>query len=103
MQSKRCGESRLSRPFDTSFRYAITTTGAKQLEQHTKSMQAAIPGLFSAIRFVGYIRQQVNSELGSERDTYNAHNERLFACAAHRKVVWTPSARLLGTTGHDVA
>lgn len=33
--------------------------GAKQLEQHTNMMKAAIPGLFSAVRFVAYIRQQV--------------------------------------------
>ncbi|CAM9350770.1 unnamed protein product [Hapterophycus canaliculatus] len=32
--------------------------GAKQLLAHTKSMKAAIPGLFSAMRFVAYIRQQ---------------------------------------------
>lgn len=52
--------------------------GAKQLEQHTKSMQAAIPGLFSAIRFVGYIRQQVNRLLTS-------YNVALSACVAYRR------------------
>lgn len=38
---------------------SLNKTGAKQLDQAAKSMKAAIPGLFSAIRFVAYIRQQV--------------------------------------------
>lgn len=41
-------------------------------------MQAAIPGLFSAIRFVGYIRQQVNRLLTS-------YNVALSACVAYRR------------------
>ncbi|CAM9757583.1 unnamed protein product, partial [Pylaiella littoralis] len=32
--------------------------GAKKLEQHTNMMKTTIPGLFSAIRFATYIRQQ---------------------------------------------
>lgn len=41
---------------------AITTPGAKQLDQANETMKASIPSLYSAIRFVAYIRQQVKPQ-----------------------------------------
>lgn len=45
------------------------TTGAKQLLAHTQAVKADIPSLFSATRFVTYIRQKVKTTQPIKEDT----------------------------------